>query len=397
MPDRCPTVAYFAGAVAARTGDETAGPALLLAAFAATGSTAGASFLLAGMTAAAAAGGPLLGALLDRRRRPGRLLALALLGHAAGLGAVVAGLGRLPFAAVMAVAVLTGLLGPALSGGWTAQLPRPAARGRLARVNALDAMTFHLAGLAGPALAGGTAHVLGAPAAVAVAAALIGLAAPAAWSLAPRPGRARNGPGTSVAGDLAAGLRAIVRRPRLARATLSSVVSCAAQGVLVACLPLLGERVLGDAGRGAALLSCSAAAALLAGALLARFPGRVAPDTLVWAGALVQAAALALAASGRPDLLIAAVLVAGLGEGPQLIGLFAVRHREAPDHLRGQVFTTGASLKIAGFAIGAALAGPVAARSLPGALGSGAVLSVLAALAFLAVRPSGSPRGERAA
>ncbi|MFH9607094.1 hypothetical protein [Streptomyces sp. NPDC017448] len=90
-----------------------------------------------------------------------------------------------------------------------------------------------------------------------------------------------------MAGDLVAGTRVIVGSPALARATLVSVVSCVAQGMLTACVPLLGERVLGGAGRGAVLLSCAAAAALVVGALLARFPRSVAPATIIWTGSLV--------------------------------------------------------------------------------------------------------------
>ncbi|QEU91284.1 MFS transporter [Streptomyces kanamyceticus] len=443
---------YLAGAVAARAGDEMSGPALMLAGFALTGSAVDASSLLAGVTVAAAVGGPVLGVLLDRSRRPGRLLAGALALYAAGLGAILAGLGRLPFAGILLIAVPVGLLGPALSGGWTAQLPRVVVpgEGRLERANALDAMTFGVASLAGPALAGGVAEVLGAPAAVVVSVALIALAAPVAWLLpAARPpgsrvagsrhalagnprarlGRAglsrfrppraalshaglpRSHPARprfslprprlphsrptrsvrvgSVVGELVAGMRVIGGRPALVRATLSSVVSCVAQGVFVACVPLLGERSLGGAGRGALLLACVAVSALAANAVLARYPRAVAPDTIIWASALVQAVALALALAttlvgrGHPFVLVAAACVLGIGEGPQLTALFAIRHREAPEHLRGQIFTTGASLKITGFALGAAVAGPVVARSLPGALALAAGVAVLAALACL--------------
>lgn len=360
----------------------------MLAAFALAGSTTDASSLLAGITISAALGGPVLGALLDRAEHPGRLLAGALVLYATGLGTILVGLGRFPFAVTMLIAVLAGLLGPALSGGWTAQLPRVALEDHLSRANALDAMTFSVASLAGPALAGGVAQTLGAPTAVAVSAVLIGLALPAALMLPARPGRARGVRTTSVITDLAGGLRVVVGSPPLARATLTSVLSCAAQGMLTACIPLLGERVLGGAGRGAVLLSCAAGSALVANAVLARFPRSVAPDTIIWASALVQAAALASAASGRPAVLIVAVLVAGIGEGPQLAALFAVRHREAPERLRGQIFTTGASLKITGFALGATVAGPVAAWSLPGALLLAAGVAVLAALGFFTVRPA---------
>lgn len=138
---------YLTAATAARAGDEMSGPALLLAGLAVTGSTTDSSTLLAGITVSAAVGGPVLGALLDRAGRPGRLLAGALALYATGLMVILAGLGRIPMACTLPLAVLTGLLGPALSGGWTAQLPRVAADARLSRANALDAMTFDVASL----------------------------------------------------------------------------------------------------------------------------------------------------------------------------------------------------------------------------------------------------------
>ncbi|MET8807659.1 MFS transporter [Streptomyces sp. NPDC004546] len=376
---------YVAGATAARVGDEMSGPALMLAGYALTGSASEASVLLAGITVAAAAGGPVLGTVLDRQRRPGRLLASALGLYATGLAVILAALGRLPFPVTVLIAVLTGLLGPALSGGWTGQLPSVVAGDRLPRANALDAMTFGVASLSGPVLAGGLAEALGASTAVVVSAALIGAAAPAAWTLPARSTRVREGRPGALIGDLAAGTRVIVTKPRLARATLASVVCCAAQGMLTACLPLLGERALGGAGRGALLLSCAAVSALVANAVLARFPQRVAPDSIIWAGALIQAGAFALAATGRPAALVPALLLAGIGEGPQLTALFAVRHREAPDRLRGQIFTTGASLKITAFAAGAALAGPLTTWSLPGTLAMAAGVAGCAAPAFFAV------------
>ncbi|WP_086832231.1 MFS transporter [Streptomyces sp. NRRL B-24572] len=432
------THTYLTGALVARIGDETAGPALLLAGFALAGSSAEASALLAGITLSAAVGGPVLGALLDGAARPGRLLACALVLYATGLTLVLLGLGRLPFAVTVATAVVTGLLGPALSGGWSAQLPRVATTDRLPRANALDTLTFTTAALAGPALAGGLAEVLGAPTAVVASAALIAAAAPAAWALPTRGAEARGArearaarvPRTAAPGEqapaasrfrdvqappagdsrsrttrtsparesraggpshagtpeppgvgraLVAGTRAVLRNRSLARATRTSVVSCVAQGMLTACVPLLGSQVLGGAGRGAVLLSCAAVSALVANALLARFPLPLSPDALVRAGALVQAAAPALALTGSPAALVAGFLVSGLGEGPQLTALFAVRHRESPTQLRGQVFTTGASLKITGFALGAAAAGPLAAWSLPAALTAATATALLAA------------------
>ncbi|MEU2240019.1 MFS transporter [Streptomyces sp. NPDC018338] len=405
MTKRYAMGSYLAGAATARAGDEMSGPALLLAGSALAGSASEASALLAGITVSAAIGGPPLGALLDRAARPGRLLAGVVSLYAAGLAALLLGLGRLPFAVSVLTAVLTGLLGPALSGGWSAQLPRAVSGDRLPLANALDAMTFSAAGLAGPALAGGVAEALGASTAVAVSAALIASAAPAAWRLPARPVPARPLPApgartapvtgsrtVSVTGVLAAGIRDILGSPSLARATLTSVVSCVAQGMFAACVPLLGAQVLGGPGRGAVLLSCTAVAALVTSAVLARFPHSLAPETFLRAGSLVQASALALAATGEPAALVTAALVAGIAEGPQLTALFEVRRRESPEHLRGRIFTTGASLKITGFALGAAAAGPLTSWSLPGTLCVAAGTAALGALALGVPTTSAEPR-----
>ncbi|MFF9147714.1 MFS transporter [Streptomyces sp. NPDC014861] len=391
---RRPSVAaHLAGALAARTGDEMSGPALALAGFAAAGSTSRAGALLACVTVSAAVGAPLLGGLLDRSRRPGRLLAGTAVLYAAGLGAVLFGLDRLPFAVTALLAVVTGLVGPALSGGWTAQLPRIAPADRMPRLHGLDALTFSVAALAGPALAGGAALLLDAPTAVVLAAALVATAAPVAWSLpaavpdAPEAGAARHadgrGPHRAAAGAPGRrgrdGVVAVFRRGPLLRATVTSVGCATAQGAVAACLPVLGARALGGSGRGALLLSVAAATALAATALHARPPRAVPPGRVLWGGALVQASAWATASTCGPAALVVAFAVAGAAEGPQLTALFTVRHEETPSRLRGRVFTTGAGLKITGFAVGAAVAGPVAAWSVPAALlGASAVCAVSA-------------------
>ncbi|MFE2944071.1 MFS transporter [Streptomyces sp. NPDC059255] len=384
---------YVAGATAARTGDEMSGPALLLAALAATGSASTASSLLAGVMVSAAVGGPLFGVLLDRSAAPGRLLGGALALYAAGLGTLLAlvHLDRVPLWTALLVAVAAGLPGPALSGGWTSQLPRVVPPDGLRRATAQDAMTFHLASLAGPALAGAVAALYGAPAGVLVSVALICAALPSALAL-PAAGPSAASPAPVVA-ELAAGFRAVARARPLARATAASVVSSVGRGMLIVCCPLLGERAFGTAGHGALLLSVVAASALAANAALSRPRAPApAPDAVLWLGSLAVAVALLLAATGRPALVLAAMVLAGAGEGPQLTALFAIRHREAPDRLRGQVFTTGASLKITGYALGAALAGPVATWSLPGALLTAAAFEALA-VAVCAAFPS-APRSR---
>ncbi|MGV9325180.1 MFS transporter [Streptosporangium sandarakinum] len=404
MKSRYRLAGYLAGTVAARTGDDTSGPALLLLGLSATGSVTVASSLLAGLTISSAVGGPVFGALLDRSPRPGRMLAGALAAYAAGLLVILLALGHVPTPVLVGVAVLAGVLGPALTGGWTAQLPLVAGKADLRRGSALDGLTYNVASLSGPALAGALATAAGAPAAVAVSIGLVLLAVPAAWTLPARPSAREDAKGASEAGDarerpergaereplwrdLTAGLSAITRHPRLRRATLTTTVSFAGAGVLTVCAPLLGTRLTGESGYGTLLLSALAASALVANMVLARRPPAV-PDRVILLGTLPIAAGSALAAAaGSPATAVVAAVLAGLGQGPQLIAVLAVRHRDAPERLRGQVFTTAASLKISAFAVGSAVAGPLAEHSVPAALLTGAGVQLLAALAYLLSGP----------
>lgn len=376
---------YLFGVAVARTGDEMSGPALLLLGVAATGTATTGSALLAAVTATAAVGGPAVGVLLDRAMRPGRVLATVLTVYAAGLVGVALMLDRVPLAPVVTLALGIGLLGPALSGGWTAQLPRLLPPAGMNRANAWDAMTFSTAGLIGPALAGAVAMAAGAAAAVVASVALVALAVPVAWSL---PARTTRPEPTPVLGELAAGARAVLGNRALLRITLVTTVSIAGTGMVVVSAPLLGESLLGGPERGAMLLSVMAVAALLANLLLAGCPLPVRPDTVVLVCVLIQMVGVlgVLLAPSAPWLILAAVVV-GAAEGPQLTGLFAVRHREAPERLRTQVFTTAASLKVSAFAAGAALAGPLADSSLHLCLAAAAVLQLVAALIHVAVRP----------
>jgi predicted MFS family arabinose efflux permease len=304
-------------------------------------------------------------------------------------------LGHLPLPVVIATAVFGGLLGPALAGGWTSQLPRLVDPERLPQANALDAMTYNFASLAGPALAGATAILAGATAGVVAAIALIVLALPAAWTLPKNLEASRQRPETSVVTDLVSGFIAIVRARFLARATVTSVISYIGIGMLVTCSPLLGEEALGTTNSGTFLLAALAAASLAANALVAKRSDSLRPDTTVLASTLVLAAALLLAATVSPVPLFLAMVLAGAGAGPQLTALFAVRHREAPERLRGQIFTTGASLKITGYAVGAGIGGPIATWSLSGSLVVAAGFEILAAASYVAFTAADRGRGVR--
>jgi MFS family permease len=380
---------YLGGAAVARAGDEMSGPALLLLGLAVTGRPATGSELLASVTVAGAVGGPFFGALLDRTRRPDRVLAGTLAAYAVGIGTIAAVAGALPVPLVVVIALAAGLFNPAVAGGWTSQLPRILPGPELSRGSALDAMTFSAASLAGPALAALVAAGFGARLAVMVAAALVGLAVPAACSLRRYPPGRAPGPAQvtyrrlTAHRQVAAGFAAIVARRPLLRATVTSVVSYAGIGMLIVCCPVLGAQRLGGAARGALLISAIAVASLAANVILARRGGRGDPDIRVFVSTLTIGVSMAAAALAPGWLTVLAVAVVGAGEGPQLTALFAVRHRESPEHMRGQIFTTAASLKIGGMAAGAALAGPLAGWSVTGCLLVAAGIELCAAAAYL--------------
>ena len=64
--------------------------------------------------------------------------------------------------------------------------------------------------------------------------------------------------------------------------------------------------------------------------------------------------------AGSLEALLVLIALASLVDGPALAAQFAVRQQVVPPSLYGQVFTTAAGLKVGSFAMGAALAGPIA-------------------------------------
>ena len=88
-----------------------------------------------------------------------------------------------------------------------------------------------------------------------------------------------------------------------------------------------------------------------------RFP----PERIVIAGyAIFGSLMLLWPLAGIAAALLVLIALAASVDGPALAAQFAVRQQVVPPSLYGQVFTTAAGLKVGSFAMGAALAGPVA-------------------------------------
>lgn len=205
---------------------------------------------------------------------------------------------------------------------------------------------------------------------------------------------------------MADGVRAIVGRPRLAAATVLSMLSYGGYATFVVSVPIIGRTVAGRESLGPVLLSVAAVSSIITLGALSRWVRRVPPYRLlliatavVGVGLIVTGAAQLFvgpalgrgpsggtAAGGAVEwLTVAGAFVVGCGEGPQMTALLGVRHEEAPEHLRTQVFATAASIKVSAFAIGAAIAGQLLALPMAPAMAIALCLGIAAACQAAAI------------
>jgi MFS family permease len=383
---------FSLGATLGRLASEMLSVAAVLLVLDRTGSLALASATVAAASLPSVLTGPLLGAWLDRTRRRRAALAANQALLAATLAGMLLAAGRTPGWVPPALAALGGLTAPLLTGGVTSMIPLLVPPPLLPRANAMEAASFNSAAVLGPALAGAAAAWFGPASAVGLQGA-IALAALAAVTRMPAVGPVRppaEGTGTrSLAGALRAGLAHLARTPVLRSVTVTSVIDYGAQGLLPLALPLLSEQ-LGAGRAGAGYLFAAVEVGAIAGAFLAvRLAASWPPERIVMGGTALLAvgtASWALAPSFPAALALAAL--AGLAAGPAFAALFSVRQRSTPEGLRGQIFTTAASLKIGAFALGAALAGPAVTH-----LGPRGAIALTAAVELIAV-PAGLLAGR---
>lgn len=389
---------FYLAATLGRVADEMLPIAVVLLVLDRTGSPA-----LAGATVAAASlptvlTGPVLGAWLDRTSHRRSALAANQLLLAGALLAMLAAAGRAPGWVVPALAVAGGIGAPMLTGGITSMIPLLAPPRLLPRANALEAASFGGAAVLGPALAAAGAARFGPATAVALEAAiaLLGLLAIARMRPVPRPAGERTTAG-SLAAAVRAGLAHLARTPVLRGVTVTTSLAMGAQGLLPIALPLLSERLGAGRGGGGYLFAAvelgGIAGALVAGRIGASWP----PRRVVLGGiALVGAGTAGIALAPSFPVALAAAAASGLAAGPSFAALFAVRQQWSPEDLRGQIFTTGASLKIGAYALGAALAGPVVTGAGPrGAIVATGAVELLAVLAGLAAGSGGAAGAAR--
>ncbi|RQW99640.1 MFS transporter [Micromonospora inaquosa] len=352
---------YLAAALLARTADEGARVALVILALDRTDSAAVGGTLVATLLLPHVVAAPLVGALVDRSRRPAAVLAGAIAVFAAALAAPVALLGHAPLWQTCLVLAMAGCCGPALTGGLTSRLAALAGPGQEARAFALDSLSYSVAGMLGPATVGLVAAAANPGTgilALAVAAVLGALGVASLRLVASATAERKRAAG------LFEGARAIARVPALRTITLTTSFGQLGLGGLAVVATTLAAAAH-EPTRAGLLLSVTAGGAFVGSLLWAwrPLPASLAPRVTVWAMAAVGVPLTLAAAVHSLALAVALFALSGLCTGPFAAALFLARNQLAAEAIRTQVFTIGAGLKVAASAIGAGLLGLAAPLS----------------------------------
>jgi len=384
----------------ARTADEMAAPALLITVLAVSDEPRIAALCVAAMTLATGLAGPFVGACLDASRSPRRLTGMAMAWMA--LAMIAMGPAANESNGVVALlAVLAGLAAPVVSGGWTSQLPTVVPRAYLARATAWDAATYNIAGIVGPGTVGLLGFVVAQSWSISTAGAVMLLAVPLALAVPTHhralPAEAERAIGTHDAPrfgrEVLTGLRLLWCNQALRRVTVMTTVGHMGMGAAFVGITLRAVELGLPASRGGILLGCLAAGALVGTVTMGYTSLGNHPDIVVLLGTLALGCGL-IATSMLPNATAIGVVLAlaGSAEGLLFTGMLSVRHREAPDRYRGQVFTTAARLKIGANALGMSVIVLLTHDGRALLLSAGA-LQLLAVVSALALSRNAGQRG----
>ncbi|TQM84673.1 putative MFS family arabinose efflux permease [Saccharothrix saharensis] len=338
---------YLWAAGLARLADEMVAVAVVVLALSRSGSTVLSGAVIAAYTVPSILSGPLLGAWLDRTRRP----VAALAANQVALAAMATAMVFAPAPWLVPAAFVAGVTLPMTSGGFTSLVPRLATD--LPRATAQDALLFNVAAIGGPGLAGVLGTVASPAVAVAAVAALASAGALCTTALRVPPHPPTEHP--SLVAAMKRGLRHLVTTPPLRGATVASAVGYGSVGMLATALPThLGVLGVGEDRTGLVWAAFEVGCVVSVLAVRRRLP-RWRPERVVCTAIALYGVTLALwPLTHHFPVLLGLALVSGLAQGPTLTATITARQRYTPGPLLGQVSTTGASVKLGAFAIGAA-------------------------------------------
>ena len=307
---------------------------------------------------------PIAGALLDRHGRT-RLITLDLLIAAASL-ALIGGLAlvdALPAWLLVVIAAISSLTAPLSATGLRTLFPLMAPRHLWERVNAIDANGYVVASIVGPPAAAVMIGTLGGPVALIIMGIVTATGAGIVATVRdPETDTATSG---RLLVDAWQGLRYTLRNPTLRGLGFSVTTLNIGNGIQSIALPLiiLNRLGLGPAAVGI-VYALNGIFGLVSGLLAGRLDTRGLERPLLAVPMLIMSVAMALFIpdAGLVPLLVAMVVL-GLVAGPLDVAMFTVRQRRTDPAWMGRAFAISMSFNFAGFPIGAALGGFVAAQS----------------------------------
>ena len=324
---------------------------------------------------------PIAGALLDRHGRT-RLITLDFVIAAASLALIgaLALADLLPAWLLIAIAALSALTGPLSATGLRSLFPLMAPRHLWERLNAVDSNGYVVASIIGPPVAAVTVSLIGGAWALIILGVSYALAAAIVVGV-PDPETETQTSG-SLLRDAWQGVQYAWRNATIRGLGFSVTTLNIAGGILTIVIPLI---VLNRLGLGQAAVGLVFAVQGVFGLVAGLFAGRM--DTRGRERALIVYPMIGFAVGTAlllPDAgiipVIAAMAVSGLVNGPMDVAMFTVRQRRTDPAWMGRAFAVSMSFNFAGFPIGSAIGGVLAAQSITLAVGVAVVACVLACL-----------------
>jgi MFS family permease len=336
---------------------------------------------------------PIAGALLDRHGRT-RLITLDFIVAAAAM--VLIGLlalaDALPAWLLILIAALSALTGPLSAVGLRSLFPLMAPRHLWERMNALDANGYVVAQIIGPPIAAVLVSTIGGPWALIVLGAVYAAAAVIVRGVVEPAVQFATSSGRLLV-DAWQGVVYTLRNPTLRGIAASLTLSNVGGGIATIALPLI---VLNRLGLGEAAIGILYAMQGVVGLVSGVYAGRL--DTrgrerglIVWPMfGYVLGNALLLPSLGLP-LVAAALLFMGVINGPMDVALFTLRQRRTDPAWMGRAFAVSMNLNFAGFPIGSAIGGFLAAQSIELAIAVAVAFALAGAILSAALIPARAP------
>jgi MFS family permease len=320
---------------------------------------------------------PIAGALLDRHGRT-RLITVDFVIAAASLLLIgcLALADALPAWLLVLISALSSLTGPLSATGLRSLFPLMAPRHLWERLNAVDSNGYLVATIVGPPVGALLVGLLGGPIAIVSVGVLFAISAVIVVGV-PDPPTETSSTG-SLLRDAWDGLRYAWANRTIRGLGFSITTLNVGGGIVTIAIPLLIIDRLGfDQATVGLVFAVSGITGVVAGLWAGRLDTRNRERTLIAVPMLGYALANGLLL--LPVGLAAPILtmaVAGIVNGPLDVAMFTVRQRRTDPAWMGRAFAVSMSFNFAGYPIGAAIGGFLAARSIELAV----VVAVLAGL-----------------